>query len=148
MQESDPTREGDVIPIVEETAEIGIRTRTTGRTRVSTHTETVTEDVEAEIETHGVEVERVPVGRDLEPGATVPGPREEGAVTIIPVLEEVLVVEKRLRLVEEIHIRRTTTTEAVNVPVTLRRQVADVEHIDAAADPSNHQTREDPANGL
>jgi stress response protein YsnF len=52
-------------------------------------------------------------------------------VTIIPVLEEVLVVEKRLILKEEVHIRQTTSGEAVEVPVTLRRQHAVVERVSA-----------------
>ena len=50
-------------------------------------------------------------------------------VTIIPVLEEILVVEKRLVLKEEVHIRRSTAGEEVEVPVTLRRQRAVVERV-------------------
>ena len=47
----------------------------------------------------------------------------------MPVVEEVVVVEKRLVLKEEIHIRRTAQTEAVEVPVTLRKQRAVVERL-------------------
>jgi hypothetical protein len=50
-------------------------------------------------------------------------------VTIVPVLEEVLFVEKRLVLKEELHIRRQATTETVEVPVTLRKQRAIVERV-------------------
>ncbi len=103
--ERDP--EEAVISLAEETATIGIRDRVTGRTRVSTRTVEDVQDVEATLATHGVEVVRVPVGRDLDPGEAMPAPREEGDVTILPVVEEVLVVEKRLRLVEEVHVRRT-----------------------------------------
>ena len=125
-----------VIELVEETARIDVRERITGRVRVSTRTETSTEEVALRLATQGVEVERVPVGRDLEPGEAVPGIREEGDVTIVPVLEEVAVVETRLRLVEEIHVRRVAGAEDVRVPVTLRRQVADIERDEApAADP-------------
>ena len=42
-------------------------------------------------------------------------------------MEEVLVVEKRLMLVEEIHIRRVATTEEVSIPVELRKQRASIE---------------------
>jgi stress response protein YsnF len=56
-----------------------------------------------------------------------PETRTEGGVTIVPVLEEVLFVEKRLVLKEELHIRRQATTETVEVPVTLRRQRAIVD---------------------
>ena len=116
-----------VVELVEEQAVIGVRERLVGRTRVATRTETRTEDVALTLASRDVEVTRVPVGRDLAPGEAVPETREEGDVTILPVLEEVVVVETRLRLVEEVHIRRRTTTEDVVVPVTLRRQVAEIE---------------------
>ncbi|RYY15982.1 MAG: DUF2382 domain-containing protein, partial [Alphaproteobacteria bacterium] len=51
-------------------------------------------------------------------------------VTIIPILEEILVVEKRLVLKEEVHVRRTAAAEDVEVPVTLRKQHAVVERVD------------------
>jgi stress response protein YsnF len=53
--------------------------------------------------------------------------RTEGGVTIIPVLEEVLVVEKRLVLKREIRISKRSTSETVKIPVSLRKQRADVE---------------------
>lgn len=133
MAINETSRTEAVIPLIEEIAEIDIRKRVTGRTRVTTRTETVTEDVDARVESQDVTFTRVPVGRDLDPGEPVPSVREEGETTIIPVFEEVLIVEKRLRLVEEVHIRRTLDVEDVHVPVTLRRQVAEVEH-DGAAD--------------
>jgi stress response protein YsnF len=54
-------------------------------------------------------------------------PREEDGVTVIPVYEEVLVVEKRLVLREEV--RLTTRREPVPGPdrVTLRRQRVEVD---------------------
>ena len=48
---------------------------------------------------------------------------------IVPVLEEVLVVQKQLVLKEELHIRRRVETEAVEVPVSLRKQRAIVERV-------------------
>ena len=61
---------------------------------------------------------------------SAPQIRTEGDVTIVPVLEEVLVVEKRLVLKEELHIRRRIITETVEVPVTLHKQRAIVERVD------------------
>ena len=55
--------------------------------------------------------------------------RTEDGVVIVPVMEEVLVVEKRLVLKEELHIRRQVTQENVEVPVTLRKQRAVVERL-------------------
>jgi stress response protein YsnF len=71
-----------------------------------------------------VEVTRVPVDREV---AEAPPIRSEGDVTIVPVLEERLVVEKRLFLVEELHLRRMVTTEGVELPATLRRTHVEVE---------------------
>jgi stress response protein YsnF len=117
----------DVIPLAEETATVGKRQVVTGRVRVQTVTDTVEELAHADVQQETVEVTRVLVDRIVE---TTPEIRTEGDLTIVPVLEEVLVVEKRLVLKEELHIRRRATTETVEVPITLRKQRAVVERID------------------
>ena len=55
------------------------------------------------------DVERVPIKRMIDQPAEV---RQEGDTLIIPLMEEVLVVEKRLMLREELHIRRRRETKA------------------------------------
>jgi len=45
-------------------------------------------------------------------------------VTIVPVLEEVLIIEKRLVLKEEVHISKRTVTEEAEVTVPVRKQRA------------------------
>jgi uncharacterized protein (TIGR02271 family) len=117
----------EVIPLVEETVTVGKRQVVTGRVRVRTITDTIEEIAQANARQESVEVTRVPVDRLVE---TAPEIRTEGDVTILPVVEEVLVVEKRLVLKEELHIRRQATTETVEVPVTLRKQRAIVERTD------------------
>ena len=67
---------------------------------------------------------RVPIGKEVK---VAPVQRTEGDVLIIPVIEEVLVVEKRLVLKEELRISRRTTREDIEVPVTIRKQRAVVE---------------------
>ena len=114
----------EVIPLVEETATIDKRQVVTGRVRVQTVTDTVEELARADVQREIVEVTRVPIDRMVE---AAPEIRTEGDVTILPVVEEVLVVEKRLVLKEELHIRRRVETETVEVPVTLRKQRAVVE---------------------
>nr|WP_238198862.1 YsnF/AvaK domain-containing protein [Methylobacterium tardum] len=120
-----------VIPVVEERARIDKRVVETGRVRVSTHTETTEQVLRESLRSDAVGVTRVSVNRTLAEGEAVPVARTEGGVTIIPVLEEILVVEKRLVLKEEVHIRRTTSGEDVEVPVTLRKQRAVVERLSA-----------------
>src|SRR5215218_5922052 len=117
----------EVIPLVEETASVGKRQVVTGRVRVQTVTATVEELAHADVQQETVEVTRVPIGKVVE---TAPEIRTDGDVTIVPVLEEVLVVEKRLVLKEELHIRRRIETETVEVPITLRKQRAIIERSD------------------
>jgi uncharacterized protein (TIGR02271 family) len=121
----------EIIPLIEETATVGKRQVVTGRVRVQTVTDTMDEVAKANVQRESVEVTRVPVDRMVE---TAPEIRTEGDVTILPVVEEVLVVEKRLVLKEELHIRRRVESETVEVPVTLRKQRAVVER-EAPTDP-------------
>ena len=98
----------EIIPLVEETATVDKRQVITGRVRVQTVTDTVEELAHADVQRETVEVTRVPIDKVVE---TAPEIRTDGDVTIVPVLEEVLVVEKRLVLKEELHIRRRVETE-------------------------------------
>jgi uncharacterized protein (TIGR02271 family) len=111
------------IQLAAETARVEKQEVETGRVRISTRTEAFTETIGAELDRQVVEVTRVPVGREV---AAVPAVRTEGALTILPVVEEVLVVEKRLVLKEELHIRFKSEREHVEAAVELRRQVAEV----------------------
>ncbi len=118
--------EVESIPLVEETLRVDKREVTAGRVRVRSVTDSVEELARATLDEETVEVTRVPVGREVD---TAPAVRTEGGVVIVPVLEEVLIVEKRLVLKEELHIRRQVTHEDVEVPVTLRKQRAVVERL-------------------
>jgi stress response protein YsnF len=74
---------------------------------------------------HGrIEVEHVAIGRQVD---TMPSAREEGNVTVIPVVDEVLLIEKRLILKEEVHIRRIWVPDVYRKVVTLREQDVMVE---------------------
>jgi stress response protein YsnF len=87
------------IPLLEEEARVAKRTVQTGRVRVRTTTDIVEEIARATLDEDVVDVTRIPVGREVnEP----PAVRTEDGVVIVPVLEEVLVVEKRLVLREEL----------------------------------------------
>ena len=119
--------ESSNIPIVEEEARVEKRLVERDRVRVTTRTDLVEEKVHAALRTDAVKVERVPVNRALEPGEAVPAVRTEGHVTVVPVLEEIVVVEKRLLLKEELRITRESTVEDVEIPISLKKQSAVVE---------------------
>ena len=124
---TDPSQPETSIPLVEEEAHVGKRTRTTGRVHIRTEVDELEQLVAAELMQETVEVERVPVDRIVD---AAPPVRTEGDVTIVPVLEEVLVVEKRLVLKEELRIRRSRRQETEEIPVRLRKQRAVVERSD------------------
>ena len=118
--------EEDRIALVEERAVIGTRASDRGGIRVATRTEILRETLRVPLEDVSVEVERVPVGRYVDAAEE---PRVDGDLTVLPVYEERVVVEKRLFLVEEVRIRRRRVAREAEVPVELRRQVAEVERL-------------------
>ena len=124
------------VEVANERAHVDVVERVTGRVGVRTRTETVDETVEVSLESVGADVERVAVDRYLEEGEPVPRARQEGDTWILPVLEEVVVVEKRLLLKEELRITQTGDRQDVSVPVTLRRQVAEIERTPADEAPA------------
>lgn len=87
------------------------------------------EVLDVPVQTEAIEVERVPVGRWVD---APPDVRRDGDTTVYPVVEEVLVIEKRLRLVEEVRVTRRQETQRVQERVGLRREEIVVER-DAAA---------------
>jgi len=127
------------IELAQETVTVSKDTVVKGRVSVRTVTEEFRENVSAELSGRMVVVEHVPVDRIVD---AMPEVRVEGDVTIVPVFEEVLVVERRIRLVEEIHVRHETTTETVELPVTVRRQRAVVERTAAGNVPVIPQNEE------
>jgi uncharacterized protein (TIGR02271 family) len=74
-----------------------------------------------------VQIDRIPVGRQVD---AVPPVRQEGDTTILSVVEETVVVERRLILTEEIHIRRLHVSERHQEAVILRKQEAVITRID------------------
>ena len=119
----------EVIPVVEERAVVLKRKKLTGGMRVRTLVREDEEVIDEPLTTEEVEVERVPLGRWVE--APVPI-RQEGETTIITLLEEVVVVEKRLRATEEVRITKRRTTRQASQHVTLRREEAVVERLEVA----------------
>lgn len=119
----DPLPE-DRLPIVEETVSIEKRVVETERVRVRTVVDEEDVLLRASLERGFVEVERVAIGREVD---AAPPVREEEGVLVVPVIEERLVVEKRLFLVEEIRLHRTSATIPVEVPTTRRVMRAEVE---------------------
>lgn len=115
-----PPEAEQVLPVLEERFRIGRRGRETGRVRVAVTTAEQARTVEEVLRRRVVEVTRVPVGRVV---AAPPELREEGGDTlVVPVVEEVLVVERRLVLREEVRLRLGTEHRREAHRVVLRCQ--------------------------
>lgn len=112
--------------VVDEQLSVKVVPRLSGRVEVSTRTETVEELVTQMLTSTLVDVSRHPRNEFIASDQSVPVTRTEDGVTIVPVLEERLVVEKRLYLVEEIHLRLTESAETVTLPVSLRKTRVDI----------------------
>jgi len=127
----DPDRdrsEAAAIPVVGEEATVGVRRVTTGGVRVHKNVREREEIVDQPLRREKVEVRRV-VRNEV-----VSGPlpvRQEGDTTIIPVVEEVLVVEKRWVLKEELRLTKQRFEERHQERVLLRGEDAEVERFDA-----------------
>ena len=111
-----------------EDAHVDTQTRLTSRVRIDLRTETVTEAVTTTLSRTDVDVVRHEIGRMLQPDEAAPTTRTEGDTTVIPTFDEVVVVERRLRLVAELHLTPRTSSEDVTTDVDLRRQAATISH--------------------
>ena len=114
-----------VIPVIQEQVTVGKRVVDTGTVHIS---KKVTEDqttVSLPLMREEYDVERVPVNEIVD--TPPPAMRHEGDTTIIPVLREVMVVQKRYEIIEEIRLtkRRTETTDTQQV--TLRKEDVRIE---------------------
>jgi uncharacterized protein (TIGR02271 family) len=115
---------GTIIPVVEEVATVSTREVEADHVRVRTIVEEKNTDVVARLAREELIVERRVTEREV---ASAPAPYEEGNTLIVSVVEERLVVEKRLFVIEELVVRRVAHVEDVHVPTTLKTMRAVVE---------------------
>jgi uncharacterized protein (TIGR02271 family) len=125
--------EETIVPVLKEELDVSTRrVELDSGVRVAKHVEQREELIDEALTKEEVTVERITVNRRVDGPIAV---RYEGDTMIVPVLEEVLVVEKRLVLKEEIRITRRKTEFRAPERVTLRREIAAVERIE---DPESH----------
>jgi uncharacterized protein (TIGR02271 family) len=121
-------RQSTVIPVIEEQLQVGKKVVEAGSVRINkiVHEEEV--KVETPVVVEKLDIERIPINQYVE--SAPPAVRYEGDVMIVPILEEVVVVEKRLRLVEELRITKRQEHTQVSQPVILRKEEVTVERRD------------------
>jgi uncharacterized protein (TIGR02271 family) len=118
--------ESQVLPAMEERLEVGKMPVETGRVLIHKHVTSAESTVDEPLVRDNYDVQHVPVNRIID---NPPEIRHEGDTTIIPVLEEVLVVEKRLILREELHIVRRREEHRDPQKVTLRKENVEVQRV-------------------
>lgn len=117
-----------VVPVIEEELELDRRVIDTGHTlRVRKQVQEDVVDLDQPLVREYAEVERVPIGRVIDEPVAI---RQEGDVTVVPVMEERLVVRRELVLVEEVRIARRRESRVPDKEVTLRRESVMVERFD------------------
>ena len=112
-----------VLPVVDEQLVAGKRTVETGAVQVRKRIERRVRTVEAPLIQEAVEVRRVPVNKEV---GEMPRIVETGDEIVIPVVEEELVVSRRLILKEEVHLIRRRTATRTRQEVTLTSEKAEV----------------------
>lgn len=124
---SDAVRDarGLVIPVVEETLEVSRERVETGRVRISKSVESREEVVDELLAREKIRVEHVPINQVV--SGETPKIREEGDVTVIPILEERIVTRTELVLVEEVRVHRERSEYRDPQRITLRKEVVAVE---------------------
>lgn len=119
------------IPVLQEELHVDTQQVKTGTVKIH---KTISERVEiadVPLSSERVSVQRIPIGQQIEADSK-PQVRYEGDVLIVPIFEEILVVEKRLVLKEELHITRTQQEFHTPQSVVLRSEEVSVERFDSA----------------
>lgn len=129
-----PDEGGRRLSVIEETLQVGKRAVDRGGYRLTKRVETHEQPIEALLRSEHVEIERRPMNIPITDGR-VPAIRQEGDTLIVPVIEETLVTVKRLVLLEEVRVTRTSHTRRQAQTVTLRKEHIEVERL-AAEPPS------------
>lgn len=123
--------ESTVVPVIEEVLRVDKRRETTGGVRIHKTVHEREETVSPELLHESASVERVAIGQFVDGPSS---PRQEGDTLVVPIFEEVLVVEKRLRLTEEVRITKTRHTESQTQTVRLRQEQVSIEALGGEAD--------------
>ncbi len=135
----DPRGVDSVLTLSAEELSVSVRQGAGDTVRVSTVTSEHERLVEQELTHARIEIEIVPIGRRID---AAPPVREEGDITIMSVVEEIVVVERRLVLKEEVRIRRVRVTETHRETVTVREQDAVVTRTTAGPSQQNDNSGE------
>jgi len=115
-----------VVPVIAEELDVHKRVASTGGVRVHRRLLEHDEDIETTLRREHLDIRRVFIGEEVEGPLPV---RQEGDTIVVPIVEEVLIVEKRYRLKEEVHMTRRVVQEPYRERVAVRRQEPEIEEV-------------------
>ena len=115
------------VQLAEEELVIAKRTVERSAVRVSVRVEEEEHRIPLTLEDHEVEVERVPADEIVD---ALPQTTDDGTTVTVPVVEDVVVLQKKFRIRERIVITRLNRTREVEIPAAVRREVADIDRIE------------------
>lgn len=117
-----------VIPVLAESLHVDTASVPTGGVRVIKRTVTDQQMLDHHLRTENVEVKRIPMNQVVDgPQPTVQTDEE----IIIPVVQEVLKIERQWVLTEEIHILKTAKVIHFQEPIGVDHEVVTIERLES-----------------
>ena len=136
LEEVTEEAQGFVVPVVREEAILERELKETAVVHIEKRVEEREEVVNATATINEADIERIQINEFVE---QAPGIRYEGDTMVIPLMEEVLVVEKRLLLREEIRITQISREEPRQEKVVLRSEYAEA-HRSSRSESHDHHS--------
>lgn len=135
--DSDQGADGGTVtlPVQREELRVTRRVVETGGVRVHKRVTERAQRIDETLWRDELEVRRVAIDKVVAPGA-MPAARYEGSTLVVPVLEEVLVVEKRYRIKEELRITKVRRPRQHAETVRLKSEELNVERFGDGAQAS------------
>lgn len=124
----DPEENPVRIPVIEEQLQVSTQTVETGRVRLVKTVRQQEQVVDIPLMREDIQIERVPMDQWVDEAPPI---RQEGDTTIYAVLTEEVVVQKRLRVIEEIRVTRRQVKTIDNQTVALRREEVSIDRLPA-----------------
>lgn len=115
-----------VVPVIEERAIVTREVIEKGRLQLTKRVSEKEEQIQVLLQQEEIDVERVPVNQYVADDVPLPTTRQEGNITIIPVLREVVVT--RVLVVEEIRLTKHIVEAPETHRVQLRQEEVQIVH--------------------
>jgi uncharacterized protein (TIGR02271 family) len=110
--------------VLQEQVDIDKKLIESGKVYIHKKVHETDEEISVPVSHETVTINKVPVNKYVEVAPLV---RNEGNTTIIPVIKEVLVIEKKLLLVEEVHVIKQIIEKTEEHTIPLRKEEIEVE---------------------